>query len=223
MFPWLVPVKKRRENKSEFIENTNLEIISARNFKDILSPACQFFAYPSYILQTEVYVSIPTPNKESEDLVLEQLVPHFHKVMKASIGNKPVSYNLIGLKPETLTLFRNYETTDRLYSILPDMVRSNYIEELDPEYFNHADIREYSIDMGQLEPLNVAGTESLYQFLKQTFFVKEGVLRINPPGWKLTNSLIESAALRNFSTFASKINITVNLSNQDILGLDIFS
>ncbi|NGP43782.1 hypothetical protein G4V62_01930 [Bacillaceae bacterium SIJ1] len=224
MFPWLIPVKKHYENNNyDFIEEVSIEKVSAKNFKEILTPACQFFAYSSYLLQTEVYVSIPTPSKEAESLVLEQLVPHYKKITKESIGDKSSRYNLIGLKPETLTLLRDYETSNKLYSILPDMVKSNNLNQLDQNYFKNADIRDYSIDISQLKPLNVNGTESLYQFLKQTFFAREGVIRLQHVGWKLNSDLIKSPSLRSFSTFASKINITVNLSNRDILGVDIFS
>ncbi|GEL78838.1 hypothetical protein [Tenuibacillus multivorans] len=223
MYPWLIPVKKHYENNEDLIAEVSIERITARDYREILTPACQFFSYSSYVLQTEVYVSIPTPSREAESLVLEQLAPHYKKIMKESIGNKTYRYNLIGLKPKTLTLFRYYETSGKLYSIVPDMVKSNSIIQFDEKYFKNADIREYSIDISQLKPLKIAGTESLYQFLKQTFFASEGVIRMQPVGWKLKSDLIESPSLRSLSTYASKIHITVNLYNRDILGVDIFS
>lgn len=131
MLKWMIPVSKNLENKQYCTEKADITIISDEDLKINLTPACQFFAYSSYILQTDVYIPIPTPSKEAEKMVLDQLTPHYKRIIKASIGDQACQYNLIGLKPETIALFKEYENTDKLCSILPDMVRSNHIKQLD--------------------------------------------------------------------------------------------
>lgn len=177
VFKWMIPVSKNLENKHCCIEKADIAVIADKNLKVNLTPACQFFAYSSYLLQTDVYISIPTPNKEAEKLVLEQLTPHYKRIIKASIGNQACQYNLIGLKPETIALFQKYENTDKLCSILPDIVRSNHIKQLDEKYFEDANIKEFAIDMDVLKPLNLPETESVYQFLKQTFLQQQDICR----------------------------------------------
>lgn len=222
MYQWMIPVSKFQENPHFCTKQADINILFDKNLKETLTSICQFFAYSSYILQTDVYISIPTPTKETENLVFEHLTPYYKRIIITSIEGKTCECSLIGLKPETIALFQEFERSNELSSILPDLVRKTHIKQLDENYFKNANIKVYAIDMTALKPLNLAFTESLYPFLKQTFFAVGGVMPIQPIGWKLHNDLIESIFLRSFSTIASKIHITVNLTNGDILGVDVF-
>ncbi|AGE79018.1 hypothetical protein U0X57_28630 [Bacillus thuringiensis] len=53
-------------------------------------------------------------------------------------------------------------------------------------------------------------------------FPKNGCISLLPTGWFLEDSLKESIIIRSFCTFANKIVLVVDESNQEVIYLDIY-
>ncbi|KXY31477.1 hypothetical protein [Bacillus sp. FSL K6-0067] len=54
------------------------------------------------------------------------------------------------------------------------------------------------------------------------FFQKNSYISLLPTGWILEDSLKESITIRSFCTFANKIVLVVDESNQEVISLDIY-
>ncbi|MFE5130857.1 hypothetical protein, partial [Bacillus mobilis] len=161
--------------------------------------------------------SFPISNDITLNIVKNELIPHYKDVKQVFINNELHEIFMIGLKEESKQTLKEL-LTNGIYPVVPDLYRSCSFNRI----VGRRTLKYYSVLFDCIDPMFLKETQEIAYFLKHSFFQKEGCISLVPTGWFLKESLKDSITLRSFCTFANKIVLVVDESNQEVISLDIY-
>ncbi|MDA1679568.1 MULTISPECIES: hypothetical protein [unclassified Bacillus cereus group] len=217
MFDWLIEIDEPKYSVSNIDENFHIKKIPTVSSTPNISPICQLFSGMDVILEEDVYTSFPITNDVTLNIVKNELTPHYKDVKQVFINNELHEIFMIGLKEESKQTLKEL-LTNGIYPVVPDLYRSRSFNRT----VGRRTLKYYSVLFDCIDPMFLNETQEIAYFLKHSFFQKEGSISLVPTGWFLKESLKDSITLRSFCTFANKIVLIVDESNQEVISLDIY-
>lgn len=217
MFDWLIEIDEPKYSESNIDENFHIKKIPTVSSTPNISPICQLFSGMDIILKEDVYTSFPITNDVTLNIVKNELTPHYKDVKQVFINNELHEIFMIGLKEESKQTLKEL-LTNGIYPVVPDLYRSCSFNRI----VGRRTLKYYSVLFDCIDPMFLKETQEIAYFLKHSFFEKEDCISLVPTGWILEDSLKESITLRSFCTFANKIVLVVDESNQEVISLDIY-
>ncbi|MGN5653042.1 hypothetical protein [Bacillus sp. Brlt_9] len=217
MFDWLIEIDEPKYSESNIDENFHIKKIPTVSSTPNISPICQLFSGMDVILKEDVYTSFPITNDVTLNIVKNELTPHYKDVKQVFINNELHEIFMIGLKEESKQTLKEL-LTNGIYPVVPDLYRSCSFNRI----VGRRTLKYYSVLFDCIDPMFLKETQEIAYFLKHSFFEKEDCISLVPTGWILEDSLKESITLRSFCTFANKIVLVVDESNQEVISLDIY-
>ncbi|HDR7717018.1 hypothetical protein VSY18_12625 [Bacillus albus] len=217
MFDWLIEIDAPKYSESNIDENFHIKKIPTVSSTPNISPICQLFSGMDVILKEDVYTSFPITNDVTLNIVKNELTPHYKDVKQVFINNELHEIFMIDLKEESKQTLKEL-LTNGIYPVVPDLYRSCSFNRI----VGRRTLKYYSVLFDCIDPMFLKETQEIAYFLKHSFFEKEDCISLVPTGWILEDSLKESITLRSFCTFANKIVLVVDESNQEVISLDIY-
>lgn len=217
MFKWITEIDEPPFGFNN--ENGELSIKSINSTVELneMSPVCQFFAAFDVILDDDSLTSLPSPNDNALETILNEVVPHYLDIKQIFIDGKLKEISVRCLKKESKKLVQDL-LSNGIYPVIPDLYRTKNLNlATEPRELNH-----YLVNQELIDPLFIKETEKLRQFFMSSFFTESGSIMLQPTGWILDDSLNESVTIRAFSTFAKQIVLVVDDNDMSVVGLDIY-
>lgn len=217
MYDWLIEIEEQKYPEPTINDDFYIEKAPPVSSNNSLSPICQLFSGMEVILEEDVYTSFPISNDITLNIVKNELIPHYKDVKQVFINNELHEIFMIGLKEEPKQTLKAL-LTNGIYPVVPDLYRSCSFNRI----VGRRTLKYYSVLFDCNDPMFLKETQEIAYFLKHSFFQKEGCISLVPTGWFLKESLKDSISLRSFCTFANKIVLVVDESNQEVISLDIY-
>ncbi|MFD2043013.1 hypothetical protein ACFSTA_01685 [Ornithinibacillus salinisoli] len=217
MFEWLTEIKKPQlpfhiDNGKLKIEKVESEI-SLSNMSEV----CQFFASVDVIIGSDGLTILPTPTEYSFHTIMNEIVPHYLDVKKIFMNGKLKEINVSCLKEESKKIVEDL-FPNNVYPVIPDLYRSNNLNIATKPRA----LKNYLVNQELIKPLHLKETENIREFFMSSFFAENGSIMLQPTGWKLDDDLKESITIRTFSTFAKRIVLLVDETDQSVVSLEIY-
>ncbi|NIA58493.1 hypothetical protein G5716_04975 [Bacillus pacificus] len=217
MYDWLIEIEERKYLSPTINEEFYIKKLSPVSSNTTPSPICQLFSGMNVILEEDVYTSFPITNDVTLNIIKNELIPHYKDVKQVFINNELHEIFMIGLKEESKQTLKAL-LTNGIYPVVPDLYRSRSFNRI----VGRRKLKYYSVLLNCIDPMFLIETQEIAYFLKHSFFEKEDCISLVPTGWFLEDSLKESITIRSFCTFANKIVLVVDESNQEVISLDIY-
>ncbi len=217
MYDWLIEIEEQKYPSPTINEDFYIKKISPVSSNTTLSPICQLFSGMDVILEEDVYTSFPITNDVALNIIKNELIPHYKNVKQVFINNELHEIFMIGLKEESKQTLKAL-LTNGIYPVVPDLYRSRSFNRI----VGRRKLKYYSVLFNCIDPMFLIETQEIAYFLKHSFFEIEDCISLVPTGWLLEDSLKESILIRSFCTFANKIVLVVDESNQEVISLDIY-
>ena len=217
MYDWLIEIEERKYLSPTINEEFYIKKLSPVSSNTTPSPICQLFSGMNVILEEDVYTSFPITNDVTLNIIKNELIPHYKDVKQVFINNELHEIFMIGLKEESKQTLKAL-LTNGIYPVVPDLYRSRSFNRI----VGRRKLKYYSVLFNCIDPMFLIETQEIAYFLKHSFFEKEDCISLVPTGWFLEDSLKESITIRSFCTFANKIVLVVDESNQEVISLDIY-
>ncbi|MCZ8535294.1 hypothetical protein [Psychrobacillus psychrodurans] len=218
MFNWLTEIE---EPPFQFYNDDNVEL----NFKRLdstvelseMSTVCQLFASFDLIFGEDSLTTLPTPNDNALETILNEVVPHYLDIKQIFIDGKLKEINVRFLKKESKKIVQDL-LSNGIYPVIPDLYRTRHLNlATEPRVVKH-----YLVNQELIDPLDIKETEKIRGFFMCSFFIESGSILLQPTGWKLDDNLKESLTIRAFITFAKKIVLVVDNKDMSVIELHIY-
>jgi hypothetical protein len=217
VYEWLKEIEEPIFPYKEETGDLKIQRVHSNTSLSKLSPVCQMFASVNVIFKLDFLSSFPAPNDLALNIILNEIAPHYSEVRKIFIDEKLVEINVRYLKAESEQML-NDSLSYGINPIVSDLYRNM-------EYNISAYPRElkyYIVIKEKIKQKVLNGTEELKEFLRCSFFAKNGLLSLIPSGWFLDDTLKESVTLQSISTFAKQIILVVNENDNRVIAIDIY-
>jgi len=217
LFKWVTEIERpsfeinvgKREIRIEKIDST-IELKE-------MNPVCQFFASFDVMFERDFLTSLPTPNQDALNTIMNEIVPHYLDVKQIFIEGKLKEINVRGLKKDSKRIVQHLLSND-IYPVIPDLYRTKNLNlATGPRELKHFLVKKDMIDL-----LHFEETEKVREFLMSSFFPDRGSISLQPTGWKLNDNLKDSVTIRAMSSFAKQIVLVVDVKDMNVVGLDIY-
>lgn len=182
-----------------------------------MSIVCQFFASFDVILDNDSLTSLPIPNENALETIMNEVVPHYLDIKQIFIDRKLEEINVRGLKKESKRIIQDL-LSNGIYPVIPDLYRTEFINLAN----GSRKLKYYSVNQKMIDSLHIEETEKIQGFFMNSFIAERGSMMLQPRGWKLDNNLKESVTIRAFSTFAKQIVLVVDDRDMSVVGLGIY-
>lgn len=183
-----------------------------------MTALAQYFIAGSVLLDMDFNITVPVPDEQLLQQVMEEVAPHFGVVRQLERKGRIESVHMNQLKPGSVKLF--HETETGILLIMKDLYRHN-----DSEHWYSGQKRRlvhYTVDPTELEPYEDAEVKKVQALLQQAYFGGEAVeFGIMPLGWPFDDSLRHSAALRFVAGFAPNLTLSVDEYSNEVILLNI--
>ncbi|MFE4429961.1 hypothetical protein ACFRH9_23375 [Peribacillus butanolivorans] len=217
MFKWITEIDEPPFGFNN--ENSELSIKRIDSTVELneMSPVCQLFASFDVILDDDSLTSLPTPNDNALETILNEVVPHYLDIKQIFIDGKLKEINVRCLKKESKKIVQDL-LSNGIYPVIPDLYRTKNLNlSTGPR-----ELKYYLVNQELIDPLYIKETGKIREFFMSSFFTESGSIMLQPTGWKLDDNLKESVTIRAFSTFAKQIVLVVDDKNMSVVGLDIY-
>ncbi|MDE5413229.1 hypothetical protein [Alkalihalobacterium chitinilyticum] len=182
-----------------------------------MTAVCQFFAALDVITGQDALTILPTPTKKAEDIIMNELVPHYQDVKKIVVDEKLVEINVRFLKEGSKKIVKQRLVQGEL-PFVHDLYRTEPLNI--PAY--PRELKYYLIDKKFVKPVHTKEAKEIGDFVKSSFFARDGVLSLTPRGWNLEEELLNAVSIRTFASFADRIILVVDREDLSIVGLDLY-
>ncbi|MFV8828549.1 hypothetical protein [Alkalihalobacterium sp. APHAB7] len=182
-----------------------------------MTAVCQFFAAYDVMTGQDALTILPTPTKEAEDIIMNELVPHYQDVKKIVVDEKLVEINVRFLKEGSKKIVKQRLVQGEL-PLVHDLYRTEQLNlPAQPR-----ELKYYLIDKKNVQIIHTKEAQEIGDFIKSSFFARDGVLSLIPRGWKLKEDLLEAVSIRTFASFADRIILVVDREDLSVVGLDLY-
>lgn len=182
-----------------------------------MTAVCQFFAAYDVITGQDALTILPTPTKEAEDIIKNELVPHYQDVKKIFVDEKLVEINVRCLKETSKKLLKQSLAQGAL-PLVHDLYRTEQLNlPIQPR-----ELKYYLIDKKNVDPIHSTEAHEIGKFINNSFFARDGMISLTPRGWILKEELIEAVSIRTFASFADRMILVVDREDYSVVGLDLY-
>jgi hypothetical protein len=226
MLPWMKEVSKEElfgnddANTTPIHRPFKIEKLKVDDSINSMTVLAQFLNASSVLLPGNISVQLENVNEELHKLILKELVPHYEKVKAVIIDNCIDTIIMQQLKNDSVEMFRSMEQSGELSPLIKDFYRSSDRSLIGIHKISRR-CRHFIVLPGKLEPMKLAGTDSLRKWVQDGYIQRNKSLALSPTGWVLHDELKKSVALRFFASFCPRLGLVVDADDMKIVGLDI--
>ncbi|MFF5400343.1 hypothetical protein ACFY5J_23980 [Peribacillus butanolivorans] len=126
MFKWITEIDEPPFGFNN--ENSELSIKRIDSTVELneMSPVCQLFASFDVILDDDSLTSLPTPNDNALETILNEVVPHYLDIKQIFIDGKLKEINVRCLKKESKKIVQDL-LSNGIYPVIPDLYRQKIL------------------------------------------------------------------------------------------------
>ncbi|MFQ3544530.1 hypothetical protein Q7A53_10605 [Halobacillus rhizosphaerae] len=219
MFSWLTEIERPAINKNI---HSNLKIERIREKKDIyeISDILLFIASSDIIFDINFHIALPTPTKFTLNIILNEIAPHFNKVLLIKEKDTITEINLKFLKKHSQKLLNKALLEEAADSIINDIYRTNHLYNIPAEGLN---LRYYKVNSKYIQPVTVKNFDRVMEFIDGSFLASGKSFSIRTSGWTLEEELKNSITIRAFSSISKEIILVVNSADNTVVFVDIYN
>ncbi|MDH5160314.1 hypothetical protein [Heyndrickxia oleronia] len=187
------------------------EKLEAKETNDQPSSLAQYIMAPFILVDSNGINDIPVFDKISQEVVLEEIAPHFSELKKITIDDQ-LFIRVQNVKESSKNSFLNLVKNNRLNKIVND-IYSNRNSSWPPDRFI---AKEYKVNLEIIEKSFEPDILVLWDFFKRSFIKENGFMSILPSGWTFDESFKDRIAVRAFASVCNSMEIVVNEDNNTI-------
>ncbi|KHL93298.1 hypothetical protein QW71_24610 [Paenibacillus sp. IHB B 3415] len=182
-----------------------------------MTALAQYFIAASAWLTENMSITIPMRNEEAAKRVLEEVSPHFNKVLQYTAADRGSGIVLQKLKPASKALFGAAGTA--ALPLMEDLYRHHDIGVWDA---GKRSIVNYSVNRAELEPCEGPEIEKLQALLHKLYLDPPGEdFGLAPLGWKFEDSLKDSLMLRFLAGFTPHLTLAVDSGTMEVISIHL--
>lgn len=178
---------KDKKRKARTTKRLDFKIPS----KNCISLLAEFFITPG-LPEDDFVVSIPITNKQVYDTVIDELTPHFNKIMGGFERDKLLKIYLSSLKESSRLLMEN--------KIKHPIIQSLYGHTININHFV-SEKELFIVDTDKIPPYIDDSFSYIIDFINKSFIKNSGIIILQPSGWNFNANLIDEIALRYFAQY----------------------
>jgi len=225
---WIKTVSKEAVFDFQNAELHDIELRTIKNQENEgifpISPVSQFLIAP-YILEKRfktIQTSIPS-NIGYKDKNLCDVVKHFKVIREVISQNQIQSIQIEELTNSSKEIFIDMIKNETLNELVKDVYFKTENDIISNNDFGYGNQIHYQLLEDQLnfKVKATSDTKEILEFIEKTYLDREGKFTLRPSGWFLEEELKNSLSLSLFGQIVDTIYLTVNLTNNQVLYVDL--
>ncbi|MGN7170779.1 hypothetical protein ACTHSJ_33450 [Paenibacillus cellulositrophicus] len=197
--------KPRSEVNTSPVKHTEIKI--DRTINPIISNITQFFLFPSITMNLDS-LYIPVGNPLIENVISVHLMPHFEEAVREETSDGRIDISMRKLRPDSKIQIHDLLDSGQIHTYITDLYGHEY------KYQSIPAKKLYNVDMTQITPLKDAEFDQLWNFFKNTYLNRQGVLGLLPTDWNFDESFKNHSLVRILADRCTLMNVFVSADNK---------
>lgn len=218
MLNWLIEIEPPKMNFSMASQNIRVERIKPPESNEI-STICQFFLSSILLGNDDTFVTvIPVPNKEILQQIIQEIAPHYEKVLLQYEDDNVSCINLSKVKKSSKEKFLSQFSDNVAVTIFSEL----YKERNSSNSTLKKSLKYFLVNKEKIQPLLSKEVEEIATFFFSTYLNKSSFLPLIPYGWYVNNELQYSPFIRSFISYFEKVILIVDENDNKVYGIDLW-
>lgn len=218
MLNWLIEIEPPKMDFSMPSPKIRVERIESPESNEI-STVSQFFLSSILLGTDDTFITgIPVPNKEILQQIIQEIAPHYEKVLLVYEDDKASNINLSTIKKSSKEKFLSQLSDNVGVSIFSELYKA--IDSSNPR--QKKKLKYFLINKEKIQPLFSNEVEEIANFFYATYLKDSSFIPLVPYGWYVNNELQYSLFIRSFISYFEKVILVVDENDNKVYGIDLW-
>lgn len=218
MLNWLIEIEPPKMDFSMASPKIRVERIESPESNEISTVSLFFLS--SILLGTDdtFITGIPVPNKEILQQIIQEIAPHYEKVLLQYEDDKVSYINLSKVKKPSKEKFLSQLSDNVAVTIFSELYKERNL--INSTFKKN--IKYFLVKKDKIQPLLSKEVEEIAAFFFSTYLKKSNFLPLVPYGWYVNNELQNSPFIRSFIYYFEKVILVVDETDNKVYGIDLW-
>lgn len=206
----IIKVRENNEHPNMEFEKLNIDESSGQEISSI----AQYLLAPFILVSSNGMLDIPIVDDRTLDKVINEIAPHFNKVVKITTNERQVVIRLQNVRESSKIHFINLKENRKINAIVNDIY-----SEGTSSWGETFTAKEYRVNLELVRKTANHDILSMWDFFEHTFKQAYGGMPILPSGWSFDESFKDRKAVQSFASVCNEMTVTVNSENNFITSI----